>query len=69
MCGLGLRQARALVREHLTREEKEGLLRGFGAQKTVTATTGHYVGNIKGVARLGLPSLNIHDAGQGFNTK
>ena len=29
---------------------------------------GYYIGNVPGVSRLGIPSLNMQDAGQGFRT-
>ena len=56
-----------LVRANLTRPEKLALLQGFG-WVGYNNLPGHFVGNIAGVARLGIPSTNIQDAGQGFRT-
>jgi len=51
----------------LNADEKEQLLRGFG-WKTWTSLPGHYIGNTLAVPRLGVPSINMQDAGSGFRT-
>ena len=55
------------MRDHLTLEEKAGLLQGYG-WSGYTQGEGHYSGNVRGVPRLGIPSINMQDAGQGFRT-
>ncbi|KAL3892781.1 MAG: hypothetical protein SGPRY_014792 [Prymnesium sp.] len=52
---------------NMTREEKEGLLRGFG-WKGYQVLPGHYIGNTLAVPRLGVPSINMQDASSGFRT-
>ena len=59
--------ADTLVREHLTVEEKAGLLQGYG-WNGYTQEDGHYSGNVRGISRLRIPSINMQDAGQGFRT-
>ena len=46
-------------------EEKAGFLKGVGY---ATGASGGYVGAVRGVPRLGIPSANMQDAGQGFRT-
>ena len=56
--------ASKLVDEHLTWEEKANLLHGYGGVGTVD----WYVSQVRGIPRLGIPSTNMQDAGQGFRT-
>ena len=58
--------AHNLVR-NMTWEEKVSLLRGYGWTGYRT-TPGHYVGNVPGIPRLGIPSQRMQDAAQGFRT-
>ena len=51
----------------LTEEEKSWLVQGVGWTGYQQAP-GFYMGNVIGVPRIGLPSMNMHDAGQGFRT-
>ena len=51
----------------LSDDEMAGLLQGFG-WNGYELITGHYTGNLRGVPRLGLPSIRMQDAGQGFRT-
>ena len=53
--------------ELLTPEEKRGLLQGFGWHG-YDLGPGLYVGQTRGVPRLGIPSINMQDAAQGFRT-
>ena len=56
--------ARKLVAQRLTWAEKRALVQGMG-----TDLANHeYVGTIPAIPRLSIPSMNIHDAGQGFRT-
>lgn len=57
----------ATLRAELTTEEKLGLVRGTG-WSTWQTLPGFYVGSILAVPRLGIPSINAQDAGQGFRT-
>eukprot|EP00927_Polykrikos_kofoidii_P050219 TRINITY_DN44141_c0_g1_i1.p1 TRINITY_DN44141_c0_g1~~TRINITY_DN44141_c0_g1_i1.p1 ORF type:complete len:812 (-),score=142.10 TRINITY_DN44141_c0_g1_i1:294-2660(-) len=45
----------------MTREEKNLMIKAYGPSRGLA-----YVGNIPGVPRVGIPSLNMQDAGQGF---
>ena len=58
--------ARAVV-ARLSETEKVSLLTGFGWKGHVLRH-GCFVGSVSGVPRLGLPSLNMQDALQGFRT-
>jgi len=51
----------------MTPEEKMRLVKGLG-WSTSKQEEGWYVGNILGVPRLGIPSLQMQDAAQGFRT-
>ena len=51
----------------MTVEEVARLVQGVGWDGW-TQKRGYYMGNVLGVPRLGLPSLHMHDAGQGFRT-
>ena len=51
----------------MTLDEKLSLLNGVGWDWW-TLLDGYYVGNTPPIARLGIPSLKMHDAGQGFRT-
>jgi beta-glucosidase len=54
---------------NLTTEEKYGFVNGIGwDDNAYDNSEGYYIGNIPGVDRLGIPSLNMQDAGQGFRT-
>ena len=49
--------------------EKVMLMDGVGYHEhSHTAKDGYYIGNIPPIKRLGLPSLNLHDASQGVRT-
>jgi hypothetical protein len=48
-------------------EEKAGMVRGTGWQ-LLRLRPGYYMGSILAVPRLGIPSINMQDAGQGFRT-
>ena len=54
---------------NLSITEKYAFLNGVGwMNSTYDNSPGYYIGNIPGVPRLGVPSLNMQDAGQGFRT-
>jgi beta-glucosidase len=55
----------ALLSE-MTREEKHKFLRGTG-WVNYDIQLGYYIGNAAGGQRFGIPSLNMHDSGNGFN--
>lgn len=59
--------AEELVRHHLSDEEQSRLIRGYGWDG-YSLQRGHYTGNIRGIPRLGIPSINMQDAGAGFRT-
>lgn len=59
--------AHELAHNRLTADEKGQLLRGYGWDG-YTQRYGHYTGNIRGIVRLGLPSIRLQDAGAGFRT-
>ena len=61
-----LRTAHALV-ANMSFEEKATLVRGVGWDG-YNLRSGFYVGSIPAIPRLGLPSLTMHDASQGFRT-
>jgi len=52
---------------NMTRAEKYGMLNGSGNDGWDSMES-WYVGNTLAVPRLGIPSLNLQDAGQGFRT-
>jgi hypothetical protein len=55
--------------EKMTTTEKHAMLLGVGFEfAEFEPSPGYYVGNIQEIQRLGVPSLNIQDAGQGFRT-
>jgi hypothetical protein len=58
--------AAALVR-NMSREEKARLVQGVG-WSTFNLLPNFYVGSIYAVPRLGIPSINMQDAAQGFRT-
>ena len=62
-CGEAASQLVAL----LGRDDKFRLVQGVGWNGWVKQK-GFYVGNILGVPRLGIPSINMQDAAQGFRT-
>ena len=62
-CGEAAAQLVALLR----RDDKLRLVQGVGWNGWVKQK-GFYVGNILGVPRLGIPSINMQDAAQGFRT-
>lgn len=54
---------------NMTRKEKYGIVRGRGyLPNTYEAQHGWFVGNTAPVPRLGIPSLNLMDSGNGFRT-
>jgi hypothetical protein len=59
---------------NMTSAEKYAMLNGVGfptdpdSPSAYDNIRGYYIGNIPGVPRLGIPSLNMQDAGQGFRT-
>ena len=57
---------------NMTTEEKYAMLNGVGwptdGDDQYDNMEGYYIGNVPRVARLGIPSLNMQDAGQGFRT-
>jgi len=60
--------ARKLVAQ-LTPEERWGLTNGAGYHRGSTSQAdGFYVGNLLAVPRLGIPSIQMQDAAQGFRT-
>lgn len=60
--------ARKLVAQ-LTTEERFGLTNGAGYHRGSTSQAdGFYVGNLLAVPRLGIPSIQMQDAAQGFRT-
>ena len=59
--------ANNLVQDHLNENEKAALLQGYG-WNGYTQMTGHYTGNVRGIPRLGIPSIIMQDAAQGFRT-
>lgn len=66
MTPLSWDEAYAMARQtlgQLTRNEKNSLL-----HSTMDQAAGWFVGNIKGVKRLGVPTLNMQDNGNGFRT-
>lgn len=50
----------------MTREEKYRFVRGTGWTE-YSITSGLYIGNAGGQQQFGIPSLNMHDSGNGFN--
>lgn len=58
--------AAELVAE-MSREELSRLVQGVG-WTGYKLGEGYYMGTVLGVPRLGLPSIHMHDAGQGFRT-
>jgi len=53
----------------MTLDEKHRLVNGVGYMKfAFQQLPGYYVGNAYAIPRLGLPSINLHDAMQGFRT-
>ena len=63
VCGEAAEQLVALF----SRDDKLRLVQGVGWRGWVKQP-GFYVGNILGVPRLGVPSINMQDAAQGFRT-
>ena len=51
----------------MTEEEKHSILNGVGFTTRIQQD-GYYVGNEPAVPRLGLPSIKMQDAAQGFRT-
>lgn len=60
------RAAAALVAA-MSEEEQHRLVQGFG-WAFATPRAGYFVGSILAVPRLGVPSINMQDAAQGFRT-
>jgi len=60
------REKAANVVSELNFNELNGLLRGEHFAMTGSPDEGYYVGNIRGVPRLGIPDLKMQDAAQGF---
>lgn len=61
-------RADALVRQ-MTWEEKYGMVKGVGyPDNTYNPPKEYFVGNTAAVPRLGIPSLNLQDNGQGYRT-
>ncbi|KAL1508433.1 hypothetical protein AB1Y20_004537 [Prymnesium parvum] len=58
--------AQQLVQE-MTAEERQRLVQGVGWERA-SPERGYFVGNILGVPRLGVPSINMQDAAQGYRT-
>jgi beta-glucosidase len=58
----------ASIVAQMTTAEKASLLNGIKSAAYGDSHNGYYVGNIPGVARLKVPSLNMQDASQGFRT-
>eukprot|EP00435_Cladocopium_sp_Y103_P010720 s57_g2.t2 len=56
----------ANVVSELNWNELNALLRGEHFAMTGSPDEGYYVGNIRGVSRLGIPALKMQDAAQGF---
>lgn len=52
----------------MTDGEKASLLNGFNSAAYGDSHNGYYIGNIPAVPRLGIPSINMQDASQGFRT-
>ncbi|CAE8583990.1 unnamed protein product [Polarella glacialis] len=60
-------QLAAVTLQQMTLEEKQQILHGIGWDgPTFALLPGYYVGNTLPVPRLGLPSLNMQDAADGF---
>jgi len=53
----------------MTNAEKHSLMRGIPESWDAGFYNGYYVGNTPAILRLGIPSLNMYDAGNGFSTK
>jgi beta-glucosidase len=52
----------------MTNAEKASILNGLKSAAYGDSHNGYYVGNTLGVKRLGVPSMNMQDASQGFRT-
>lgn len=63
----GLDRWAELMVSNMTEEEKHRLLNGAGWWM-FQQQRGYYIGNILAIPRLGLPSINMQDAMQGFRT-
>lgn len=61
------RWAAALV-DAMTLEEKKRMVRGVGWNSYSAPVAGYYVGSVYGIPRLGIPSIGMQDAAQGFRT-
>jgi len=63
--------ARALAKRTVSEmniSEKQMLMKGLGWAKGPVLTKWYYVGNTAPIPRLGIPSLNMQDAADGFRT-